>query len=171
MSLRNKSFTLIFKNMTADYSNITTEISQLIDTWENKLRNLSDNTISDKRNKQNRTIKQILGHLIDSASNNHQRMVRLQYNTELTFPDYTQDNDTWIAIQDYQNADWPNLIQFWKFYNLHMIHVIKNIDHAKLDHCWHDYEGTRITLNEMIGGYLFHLNLHLDEIQNLINKK
>lgn len=76
----------------------------------------TNDTITLKRNKQNRTIKQILGHLIDSASNNHQRMVRLQYSKDLLFfPDYRQDNDLWIALQDYQNEDWNNLIQLWKF--------------------------------------------------------
>lgn len=88
-----------------DFSDVTNGIQKYIDTWEQKLTALSADTIAKKRNKQNRTIKQILGHLIDSAANNHQRIVRLQYNDKLDFPDYQQDNDLWIALQDYQNAD------------------------------------------------------------------
>lgn len=57
-------------------------------------------------------------------------MIRLQYNDNLTFPDYTQDNDRWIAIQDYQHANWTNLVGLWKSFNLHMIHLIKSIDRA-----------------------------------------
>ncbi|HLP03883.1 MAG TPA: DinB family protein, partial [Paludibacter sp.] len=121
------------------------------------------------RNNQNRTIKQILGHLIDSASNNHQRMIRLQYNTNLIFPDYRQDNDLWIAIQDFQTEDWNNLIQLWKYFNLHMVQVIKSVDQSKLDNYWHDFEGTKVTLQEMIEGYLWHIDLHLNEIQELID--
>ena len=34
------------------------------------------------------TPKQIIGHLIDSASNNHQRFVRAQEGAALTFPPY-----------------------------------------------------------------------------------
>lgn len=157
--------------MTINYSNITLGITQLITTWESTLTTLSNETISYKRNKQNRTIKQILGHLIDSASNNHQRMIRLQYNSELIFPDYRQDNDRWIAIQNYQEANWTNIVQLWKFFNLQIIQVIENVDKSKLQNHWNDFEGTRVTLDDMIIGYLGHLNLHMNEIQELIDKK
>ena len=73
-----------------DFSNVTNGILRYIDTWEQKLIDLPVDTITRKRNKQNRTIKQILGHLIDSAANNHQRMVRLQYNDKLDFPDFNR---------------------------------------------------------------------------------
>lgn len=92
-----------------DFSHITDDIAKVIETEERLLNDLSVEVITLRKNKQNRTIKQILGHLIDSASNNHQRMVRLQYSKDLLFfPDYRQDNDLWIALQDYQNADWTN---------------------------------------------------------------
>ncbi len=153
-----------------EFSKITNGIVDIIESWELKLINLPIETITLKRNNQNRTIKQILGHLIDSASNNHQRMIRLQYNTSLTFPDYRQDNDLWIALQDFQTEDWNNLIQLWKYFNLHMVQVIKSVDQSKLDNNWHDFEGTKVTLQEMIEGYLWHINLHLNEIQELIDK-
>lgn len=74
----------------------------------------------------------------------------------------------WIALQDYQHTDWNNLIQLWKFFNLHIIQVIKSVDQTKLDSYWCDFEGTKITLKEMIEGYLDHLNLHIQEIHELI---
>jgi hypothetical protein len=148
----------------ADFSHIINGILQVIETEEQFLLDLPEETISLKRNKQNRSVKQILGHLIDSASNNHQRMVRLQYNENLTFPDYRQDNDLWIALQNYQNADRENLVQLWKFYNLHIIQVIKSTDPAKLNNYWYDFEGTKVTLRDMINGYLDHLHLHINEI-------
>ena len=127
-------------------------------------------TITKKRNKQNRTIKQILDHLVDSAANNHQRVVRLQYNNKLDFTDYQQDNDLWIALQDYQNADWNITIQMWKYYNLHMIQVIKSVDHTKLENSWQNFEGITVTLRQMIYEYLGHIELHLNEIQELIEQ-
>lgn len=153
-----------------DFSNIANGILQVIETWEPELAGLPIGTITQKRNKQNRSIKQILGHLIDSASNNHQRMIRLQYNTELVFPDYRQDNDLWIALQDFENEDWGDLIQLWKYFNRHMIQVIKSVDESKLENYWHDFEGTKVTLLQMIEGYLWHIDLHLNEIQELIDK-
>ncbi len=147
----------------------TREIEKLVSEWEPKLLALPENVITERRNHQNRTIKQLIGHLLDSASNNHQRMVRLQYNDDLTFPDYTQDNDLWIAIQDYQHSDWKNLVLLWKSFNLHIIHLIKSIDTSKLNNYWTDYEGAKVTLEDMIKGYPWHLNLHINDINDLIN--
>jgi len=153
---------------TIDFSDVTNGIALVLETEEPLLMSLSTDVITTKRNKQNRTIKQVLGHLVDSVANNHQRMVRLQYNEELVFPDYTQDNDLWIALQDYQHADWQNLVQLWKFYNLHIIQVINAVDQSKLGNYWHDFEGTNVTLQQMIEGYLWHLNLHISEIHELM---
>ena len=66
--------------MKTDFIKITKGITQIIEIWEPKLTSLEKEVITERRNKQNRNIMQILGHLVDSASNNHQRMVRLQYN-------------------------------------------------------------------------------------------
>ena len=97
-------------------------------------------------------------------------MVRLQYSKDqLFFPDYTQDNDLWIALQDYQNADWANLIQLWRCYNLHIIQVINSVDKNRLDSYWCDFTGEKVMLREMIEGYLGHLHLHIKEIHELID--
>lgn len=89
-------------------------------------------------------------------------MVRLQYaprcghsmpNTEmgmLVFPDYTQDNDLWIALQDYQHEDWHTLVMLLKLYNQHICHIIRSVDTSKLNNYWVDYEGCRVTLDAMI---------------------
>ncbi len=154
--------------MQESFPELTIEIFRIIEKWETKLIALPDNQITENRNSQNRNIKQILGHLIDSASNNHQRIVRLQYTHILNFPDYQKQNDKWIAIQDYENENWENLVSFWKYYNLHMIHIIRNVSDKMLDHTWTDGEGNHVTLREIIKGYLEHLKLHMKEIQELI---
>ena len=91
------------------------QILRAVDDNAGWLTSLGGEAITQRRNSQGRSVKQILGHLVDSASNNHQRMVRLQYNEELVFPDYTRDNDRWIAIQDYQNAGWERLVELWRY--------------------------------------------------------
>ncbi|MDR0907111.1 MAG: DinB family protein [Rikenellaceae bacterium] len=147
----------------------TTEIEQVVGEWEPKLLAMTEDVITERRNYQNRTIKQLLGHLVDSASNNHQRMVRLQYNDPLVFPDYTQDNDRWIAIQDYQHSDWVNLVALWKSFNLHIVHLIKSVDQSTLSNSWTDFEGNEVTLAQMIAGYPEHLKLHIGHIEELTN--
>lgn len=151
-----------------DFTPVTEGILRVLETEEPVLKAWPVEVITLRRNKQNRTIKQIVGHLIDSASNNHQRMVRLQYSRDLLFfPDYRQDNDLWIALQAYQQADWLHLIQLWKFYNLHIVQVIRAVDPSKLSNYWCDFEGTKVTLQEMIEGYLDHLLLHVKEMHAL----
>jgi hypothetical protein len=59
--------------------------------------------------------KEILGHLIDSAGNNHQRFVRAQYQERMSFPRYVQDQ--WIAAQGYGERPWSELVELWRLYN------------------------------------------------------
>ncbi len=151
-----------------NFKHITDGIARVLETEEALLMGLSEEATALKRNSQNRSVKQLLGHLIDSASNNHQRMVRLQYSEHLTFPDYQQDNDLWIALQDYQHADWKNMVQLWKFYNLHIIQVINAVNNDKLNNDWLNFEGNKITLKDMIEGYLSHLQMHIEEIHELL---
>jgi hypothetical protein len=149
------------------------ELTLMVDEWEPILRSLSEETISQKRNSQNRTIKQIIGHIIDSSSNNTHRIVHLQYQTSpLIFPNYATfgNNDRWIAIQDYQNEDWNIMIQLWKYSLLHISHVIKNVKTDKLGNEWISGPGEKVTLESMIIDFPRHLKLHLSEINELIKK-
>jgi hypothetical protein len=156
----------------SNYTEVTDEIAGLIRLWEPKLSSLPIKIISQRRNSQNRTIKQILGHLIDSTSNNIHRTVHLQYQTSpLIFPNYASfgNNDKWISIQDYQNEDWTSLVQLWKYSLLHLCHITKNIDPGKLDNEWIAGPDNKIALSSLIPDFLRHLKLHLDEINDLIN--
>jgi len=155
-------------------SSITRELLTLIEDWEPKLASLPNETISQRRNNQNRTIKQILGHLIDSTSNNTHRIVHLQYQpSPFSFPNYATfgNNDRWIAIQNYQNEDWQTMIQLWKYSLLHFCHVIKYINGDKLENEWISGPEKNITLRIMIVDFPRHLKLHLNEIDDLINTK
>jgi hypothetical protein len=152
-------------------ASIIKEILSLTEEWEPKLASLSDEVITQRRNNQNRTIKQILGHLIDSASNNTHRIVHLQYQpSPLIFPNYASfgNNDRWIAIQNYQEENWLSMVQLWKFSMLHICHVIKNINADKLNNEWIAGQDKKLTLESMLLEFLKHLKLHLSEINDLI---
>lgn len=156
-----------------DFIMIENDIISLLNEWEPRLSNLPAEIITQRRNSQNRTIKQILGHLVDSASNNTHRIVHLQYQVSpFAFPNYATygNNDRWIAIQDYQNENWNNLVQLWKYSYLHFCHVIKNTDVSMLDNEWISGPDKNISLKNMIIDFPGHLRLHLSEINELINK-
>ena len=156
---------------TTEFASVVEEIIALERKWENIFITLSPEVTTKNINTQGRTIKQILGHMIDSASNNHQRMVRLQYTDKLDFPDYTLQNDQWIAIQNYQEEHWITLVELWKYFNLHIAHIISQVNKKTLNHTWTDCDGSSVRLRDMINGYLDHLKLHLGEIDEMINLK
>ena len=150
------------------------ELLRLVNEWELRLLSLPEEVIGNRRNIQNRTIKQIVGHMVDSASNNTHRIIHLQYNSSpLIYPDYANlgNNDRWIAIQNYQNENWENLVQLWKYSNLHIAHVIDNVNPETLNNEWISALQQRVSLKAMILDYLSHFKLHLNEIEDLINSK
>src|SRR3977135_2275172 len=76
------------------------------------------------------SVKEIVGHLIDSAANNHRRFVEAQFQDTLVFAGYAQD--AWVTGQRYQEAAWPALVALWAGYNDHLIHVVRSIPPAVL---------------------------------------
>ena len=156
-----------------EIDSLSNEIISLVNDWEPVLIRLPEDIISQRKNSQNRTIKQIVGHIIDSSSNNTHRIVHLQYQTPpLIFPNYATfgNNDRWIAIQDYQNEDWTAMVQLWKYSLIHISHVIKNVKSDKMNNEWISGPGKKVTLKMMIVDFPRHLKLHLSEINDLINK-
>lgn len=105
--------------------------------------------------------KEIIGHLIDSASNNHQRFVRLQLANEIILPNYEQDD--WVAAQRYQQLNWIDLVKFWMIYNRHLVHVLKHLNTGKLAHTA-VIDGKSFTLQFLIEDYVRHTEHHLKAV-------
>lgn len=106
--------------------------------------------------------KQLLGHLIDSASNNHQRFVRALLADALEFPRYDQDGN--IRVQAVQDADWLLLVSLWASYNRYLAHVIARIPAGKLETVCRIGAGEPVTLRYLAQDYLVHLLHHLGQI-------
>lgn len=106
--------------------------------------------------------KEILGHLIDSVANNHQRCVRAGYNAADQFPPYNQNE--WVRIQHYNNIFWHDLINLWTAYNQHLCHVIDSLpDESKSTLCNIGKEEP-VTLEFVVMDYLRHLRHHINQI-------
>ena len=106
--------------------------------------------------------KQVIGHLIDSASNNHQRFVRAMLQPSLDFPSYDQEGN--IRVQAVQEADWVLLISLWAAYNRYLAHLIAHIPPSQLDMPCRIGAGEPVTLGFLASGYLTHLRHHLRQI-------
>ena len=106
--------------------------------------------------------KQVLGHLIDSASNNHQRFVRAMLQPSLDFPGYDQEGN--IRVQAVQEADWELLVSLWAAYNRYLAHLIEHIPPSQLDMKCRIGAGEPVTLGFLASDYLTHLRHHLRQI-------
>jgi hypothetical protein len=103
--------------------------------------------------------KQVIGHLIDSASNNHQRFVRLFLEPEVSLPGYEQAG--WVTSQQYQDHSWSELLEFWAAYNRHLASLISNVPDAVLSHTCRVGDAESVTLEFLMRDYVCHLQHHL----------
>ncbi len=114
--------------------------------------------------------KEIIGHLIDSASNNHGRFVRAQLHGDLIFDGYEQAD--WVRVQGYQTRNWADLVQLWKALNDHLAHVmevadIEAVTRPRTRHnldalAWQPASSAQpATLEYFMRDYLGHLKHHL----------
>ncbi len=103
--------------------------------------------------------KQVLGHLIDSAGNNHQRIVRAQISPALDFPNYQQD--AWVSVQAYASESWSDLVALWLQFNRHLLHIVRAVPEQDLSRPCAIGGKPAMPLSEVIDGYVDHLEHHL----------
>jgi hypothetical protein len=117
--------------------------------------------------------REIVGHLIDSASNNHQRFVRAQSQDDLMFEGYAQD--AWVAAQRYQDAPWRELVTLWSHFNRHLARVMAAVPETvrTRTHTRHNLhqlawkpvpEAQPATLDYFMRDYVRHLQHHVRQI-------
>jgi chemotaxis regulatin CheY-phosphate phosphatase CheZ len=126
------------------------------------LQNINDEQASLKPRPGKWSKKEILGHLIDSACNNQQKFVRTMAQSHLEFVGYAQNH--WVTAQNYQKMDWHVLIAFWQAYNLHLAHVIENVNEKVLQNTILIEGAGPFTLEFIMKDYAEHLKHHLRQI-------
>jgi hypothetical protein len=121
--------------------------------------------------------KEIIGHLVDSAANNHQRFVRAQAQDDLIFSGYEQAE--WVAVQRYQEAPWQELLTLWRVYNLHIARIVDVMPadvrlRERRRHNLHELAWEAVpadqpaTLDYFMRDYVKHLHHHLGQIRQLV---
>ncbi len=106
--------------------------------------------------------KQILGHLIDSAANNHQRFVRAQLAESYAGPTYEQES--WVATQSYATESWPDLVNLWLLYNRHLLHIIRTVRESALAVPCVIADSAPVPLSEVMSSYVDHMEHHLAQL-------
>jgi hypothetical protein len=141
---------------------LSEKLEQAVQSAEVILRQVSEAESNTPALKGGWSRKQVLGHLIDSASNNHQRFVRAALQGSLEFPGYEQDGC--VRVQAIQSAPWPLLVTLWTNYNLYLAHVIAHLPGDKLEAQCRIGEDEVVTLRFLAEDYLTHLLHHLGQI-------
>lgn len=116
---------------------------------------------------------EVIGHLVDSANNNHRRFVLAQGQDHLLFEGYEQD--AWVTRQQYRAAPWVELVHLWQLYNRHLARVMSATPRAIRErvHDRHNLhlvafrtvpENQSVTLDYFMNDYVDHLEHHLSQI-------
>lgn len=126
-----------------------------------KLNAIDDADFGKKPNPEKWSKKEILGHLIDSATNNHQRFVRVQFENA---PGIWYDQNKWVEYSHYADFLKEQLIGFWIAYNKHLLLLIKNIPGDSMKRTCNMKDGRQLTLAFLITDYVDHLEHHLKQI-------
>lgn len=111
------------------------------------------------------SVKQIACHLVDSASNNHQRFSHLQRTSRLTFPVY--DSEAWVAVEKPESMPWKPLLDLVASYNTFILHLVANLDPACLGNVW-VVDGKELTLEFLARDYYRHINWHIEHLEKRI---
>ena len=152
---------------------ITIRFRETIESAFEELSALSHRPTSDKPRPGSWAPVEVLGHLVDSACNNHRRLVLGLMGGKFQFEGYAQDN--WVSVQNYVHADWSYLLQLWRAYNLHLCHIL---EHQKEDvlkkhidiHNFNNFgfgrldEKEVLTVEVFIDDYIDHIEHHLKQI-------
>lgn len=109
--------------------------------------------------------KEILGHLIDSATNNHHRFVKSQFGGDPFFVNsYSQDD--WVNTENFNEMDTKFLVEFWKMYNMHLHWIMMHFPENKLMIKCKAEDQTELKENilYLIVDYVDHMDHHLKQI-------
>jgi hypothetical protein len=139
-----------------------TRFEELLKTVPQRLVDLSGDAVSHKPAPNRWSKKEILGHLIDSAANNHQRFVRAQGTPRLEFPTYEQE--FWVATQSYATEPWTDLVNLWVGLNRHLLHVLKAMPADVLSHECVIGGRPAVKLEALAADYLRHVDNHLAQL-------
>lgn len=143
-------------------SNVAGELLDVVEAAAESFRKIDDTEASLKSAPNSWSKKEILGHLLDSAVNNHHRFVRAQQVKELTFPAYAQEH--WVNSQRYGERPWSELVDLWRLYNRHLAHVISLIPEDKLAVTCLIGSSEPVSLGYLVEDYVVHLRHHLQEL-------
>lgn len=150
-----------------------TTLDKIITVANTQLQAISELEMSHKSTPEKWSKKEILGHLVDSAYNNHRRFMQALFQENLVFEGY--DQALWVQSNDYQNQPIGKILSSFIASNRHLNIAVSNIPEEVLNrktsnHNFHKIcmnvleEGATTSLSYLVWDYIFHLEHHLSQI-------
>jgi len=139
-----------------------TSLRDLLQRVPSRLERLSRDTVESKPTPSTWSPKEELGHLLDSAANNHQRIVRAQLEDKLALPGY--DQNRWVAVNAYQHRDWKELIEVWQALNRQLLAAAESVPDSAWAHTLTVAGSEPLTLRFVFEDYVAHMLHHLQHI-------
>ncbi len=138
------------------------ELRREVEAAAARLRALPESEADRERGPGKWTRKEILGHLVDSALDNHQGFLRARFADPLAWPGYEQD--AWVATQRYRGRSWAELVELWVALNGHVAHTIAGTPPERLATSCTFGSRAPTTLEWWMRDYLRHLRHHLAQL-------
>jgi hypothetical protein len=148
--------------MSASIATTIQGLRDFLDELPAELKEISDADAATRRSDGGWCRKEILGPLIDSATVNHQRFVRGQIESGVSF---VYGADQWVELHRYRERPWAELIALWTTLNGHLLHVVAAIPEDKLQNLCGQGGDEPWTLAYRIPDYLHHLRHHVEQIR------
>ena len=141
------------------------QLEGLLSEYTSRLQSITENEFALKPSAIKWSKKEILGHLVDSAQNNIQRFIRVQYEYK---PHIIYSQDVWVQTQGYQNYPSAALVALWQLLNKHICIVLGNMPVEIYNHlCDTGQNEERLyTVEFLAKDYIVHLVHHLKQIFN-----
>jgi hypothetical protein len=138
------------------------EFRALINQVPLRLNQLPSSQVERKPSTSQWSPKEELGHLLDSAANNHQRIVRAQLEDKPKMPGY--DGDAWVELHQYQQRNWQEMIALWRALNQQLLAAAEAAPDSAWSRTCTIADSQPLTMKFVFEDYIAHMLHHLKHI-------
>jgi hypothetical protein len=139
-----------------------TNLRTLLNEVPRRLSKLPPSKVEGKLSPSKWSPKEELGHLLDSAANNHQRIVRTQLEDKPKMPGY--DGNAWVKLHAYQERNWQEMIELWRALNQQLLSAAEAVPDDAWSRTCTIADSQPLTLKFVFEDYVEHMMHHLKHI-------